>query len=109
MFEYLLNAPDPAVRGQIVSALDMKLQLEASAAEGCATVLMYEDGTTKNLTGAAALLNGAIVPTAAALNTDALGCRVRLCRGHGRCAANQTACECDVGWAGSSCERAAGL
>jgi hypothetical protein len=107
MFEYLSNAPDPDVRGQVVSALDMNLQLEASAAEGCATVLMYEDGTTKNLTGATALLNAAIVPTAAALSTDALACRTSLCHGHGRCAANQTACDCDVGWSGPSCEKGA--
>jgi hypothetical protein len=103
MFEYLTNAPDPAVRGQIVSALDMELQMEGSAAEGCATVLMYEDGTTKNLTGATSLLHDAIVPAADALSKDGLACRASACHGHGRCVANQTACECDIGWTGTSC------
>ena len=105
MFEYLSNAPDPAVRGQVVSALDMNLQLDAAAAEGCATVLMYEDGTTRNLTGATGLLRDAIVPTTAKLSTDALACRTGVCHGRGRCVANQTACECDLGWDGTRCER----
>ena len=104
MFEYLTNAPDPAVRGKVVSALDMELQMEGAAAEGCATVLMYEDGTTKNLTGVTSLLRAAIVPAADALSKDALACRARACHGHGRCVANQTACECDIGWTGTICE-----
>ena len=48
-FEYLTNAPDPSVRGKIVSALDMELQLRGAAEEGCSTVLMYEDGTTRQV------------------------------------------------------------
>jgi hypothetical protein len=64
---------------------------------------MYEDGTTKNLTGATSLLHDAIVPAADALSKDGLACRASACHGHGRCVANQTACECDIGWTGTSC------
>ena len=51
-------------------------------------------------------MRGTMVPAAAALSKGALACRVSLCHGHGRCVANQSACECDVGGEGSgpSCE-----
>ena len=89
----------------ITTATLLALQMEGSAAEGCATVLMYEDGTTKNLTGAESLLHSAIIPAAATLSNDALACRTHTCHGHGRCVANQTACECDIDWGGASCEQ----
>ena len=109
-FEYLTNAPDPSVRGKIVSALDMELQLRGAAEEGCSTVLMYEDGTTHNLSAAVDLMWGTMVPAVTALNKGALACRASLCHGHGICIANQSACECDVGsdWSGPRCDKGSG-
>eukprot|EP01047_Picozoa_sp_COSAG01_P062160 COSAG01_NODE_7864_length_3019_cov_76.927080_3_plen_117_part_00 len=112
MFEYLTNAPDPTVRGQVVSPLDMELQLRGAAEEGCDTVLMYEDGTTQNLSAAVDLMRGTIAPVAAALSKSAQACRGSLCHGHGRCVANQSACECDTGgkWSGvPTCDPTTGV
>ena len=70
MFEYMANAPDPAVRGQVVTPLDMELQLRGASEEGCATVLMYEDGTTHHLNAAIDLMGGTMVPAAAAATPE---------------------------------------